>query len=57
MFTYTKGADEMMIINNQEVYSDEELADQAFHRYINEGYELEYYSFVEGYLTALKDMK
>ena len=58
MFTYTKGADEMMIINNQEVYSDEELADQAFRRYVNENPDyLEYTSFVEGYLTALRDMK
>ena len=47
----------MMIIDNEVVLSDKELADQAFHRYINEGYELEYTSFVEGYLTALKDMK
>ena len=47
----------MMIIDNQVIYSDQELADQAFRRYINEGDELEYYSFVEGYLTALRDMK
>jgi hypothetical protein len=47
----------MMIINNEVVYSDEELANQAFQRYVEAGYEIEYYSFVEGYLTALKDMK
>ena len=47
----------MMIIDNQVIYSDEELADQAFRRYVEAGYEIEYYSFVEGYLTALRDMK
>jgi len=48
----------MMIIDNQVIYSDEELADQAFRRYVNENPDyLEYYSFVEGYLTALRDMK
>ena len=48
----------MMIINNEVALSDEELADQAFRRYVNENPDLiEYSSFVEGYLTALKDMK
>lgn len=47
----------MMIIDNEVILSDQELADQAFRRYINEGDELEYYSFIEGYLTALKDLK
>ena len=48
----------MMIINNEVVLNDQELADQAFRRYVNENPDyLEYTSFVEGYLTALKDMK
>lgn len=47
----------MMIIDNQVIYSDQELADQAFRRYVEEGWEMEYNSFIEGYLTALRDMK
>lgn len=47
----------MMIIDNQVILTDRELADQAFQQYVAEGYEVEYSAFVEGYLTALKDMK
>lgn len=48
----------MIVLNGERIYNDQELADQAFRRYVNENPDyLEYSSFVEGYLAALKDMK
>jgi hypothetical protein len=43
----------MMVIDNQIIYSDREQAEQAFRRCVEQGHDLEFYSFVQGYLSAL----
>jgi len=47
----------MIIINNQVYYSPREKAVNAFNRLVEEGYDVERYSFISGYLLALEEAK
>jgi hypothetical protein len=47
----------MFTLDNEVFYSDRELAEQAYQDCVERGLDVERHSFIQGYLTALKEQK